>query len=481
MIVEKTSFIVAGAGFGDEGKGSVVDFLVRSNESREVVRYNGGPQAAHHVLIREGKWHCFSQVGSGSFVPGTRTYLSEYMLTNPATLQDELNVLKRKGMPDASERISIHPDCIVVTPLHQLLNQMRESVRGENRHGSVGMGVGEAVRDSRLFASQMLRMGDLTSDVVSRKIRFLWSLKIDQAEQLAAENRHEGAMTALEKFLRDMDQNRLIDGYRALGETFRENIVSRGPDFRNGVVFEGAQGVLLDHKGGFFPHVTKTDSTMSNADRLISEAEHDKATVRKLNVVRAYAHRHGAGPFVTEEPGLSRHLKETFNGHNPWQGAFRVGWFDTLATRYALSLNHRQGMLAVTNLDRLSGFPVIRVCVSYTLEVDCREGDYHAVELDRYFEWHRKRDGTIRITDLICDPERNEDERSRFTELLFRCRPLEFREFPGWNTDISLARFPWSLHSNARRYLGFIGSGKGAGMPIGLVSVGPFGDQKFFL
>lgn len=472
--MDKPIMVVAGAGFGDEGKGAVVDYLTRMFGSETVVRYNGGPQAAHHVILSDRRWHCFSQFGSGTFVPGTKTCLSEYMLANPAMLKDELGILENNGVPDALERISIHPDCVVVTPLHRLLNQMKELIRGDKRHGSVGMGVGEAVKDSDVFASQMLRMGDLTNSAMPGKINFLWAAKIDQAEQLLSEQPHSDAQELFDSFLKSVSPRSLVDGYGVLGEVFKGRIAHRAPDVHGGIVFEGAQGALLDRRGGFPPHVTKTDSTIGNANRLISELNIDETKVEIVNVVRAFAHRHGAGPFVTEEPLLSPYLDDDCNRHNQWQGAFRVGWFDVLATRYALSLNGYRGMLAVTNLDRLAGLPEVRACVSYALE-----GTYRSEELDRYFEWSRMRNGTIRITSLRHDPERSESERARLTELLFRCQPLEYRDFHGWGEEIKTARNLVLLPATALEYLAFIQSKEGVDRPIGLVSVGPLETQKF--
>ena len=141
------SYIVVGLAFGDEGKGSMVDYLARLHGASLVVRYSGGPQAAHTVVLQDGRSHTFTQFGSGSFISDVRTHLSRYMLIEPFAIVNEADVLARILETNRREllgRLTIDPNCLVITPFHWMLNRLREESRGNSNHGSCGMGVGEA-------------------------------------------------------------------------------------------------------------------------------------------------------------------------------------------------------------------------------------------------------------------------------------------------------------------------------------------------
>ena len=150
--------VVVGLGFGDEGKGSVVDALVRRTRVICVVRFGGGPQAAHHVIADDGRAHVFAQVGAGALVPGVATVLGREMVVDPLGLQRELQALRRLGVEAA---VAIDPRCRVVTPWQRGVGRMRELARGDARHGSCGRGVGEAIRDAAWMQGDALLAGDL--------------------------------------------------------------------------------------------------------------------------------------------------------------------------------------------------------------------------------------------------------------------------------------------------------------------------------
>eukprot|EP01001_Neometanema_parovale_P000194 NODE_1020_length_1936_cov_144.322670_g969_i0.p1 GENE.NODE_1020_length_1936_cov_144.322670_g969_i0~~NODE_1020_length_1936_cov_144.322670_g969_i0.p1 ORF type:complete len:244 (+),score=25.14 NODE_1020_length_1936_cov_144.322670_g969_i0:61-792(+) len=140
--------LVAGLLYGDEGKGTTIDFLARQFQASLVVRYNGGPQAMHHVVLPSGIWHCFSQFGSATFVHGVRTLLSKHMVISPPNLMREEQELRESGVTDAITRLHIDRQCRIVTPLHRLVTQIAEILRGAGRHGSTGIGVGVTVEDA---------------------------------------------------------------------------------------------------------------------------------------------------------------------------------------------------------------------------------------------------------------------------------------------------------------------------------------------
>ena len=152
---------VVGLGAGDEGKGASVDALVRRLGLRVVVRHNGGPQAAHHVVREDGVVHCFAQFGAGTLVPGVRTHLSRFMLVEPLGLAREAAALGRIGVGSALQRGTIDVACAVVTPFHRLFGRMQELARGSARHGSCGLGVGSAYVDAHNPRLPTLRFGEL--------------------------------------------------------------------------------------------------------------------------------------------------------------------------------------------------------------------------------------------------------------------------------------------------------------------------------
>ena len=153
---EPQAHIVLGLGYGDEGKGSFVDHLVRKTGARFIVRFNGGAQAAHHVVTEDGREHCFRQFGSGMFVAGTSTILSRYVLIDPPYLLEEAEELAGKSVCYPLERMIVSADAPIITPFNRLLNQMMEVARSGNRHGSCGFGVGLTQRDVEELGSKAL-------------------------------------------------------------------------------------------------------------------------------------------------------------------------------------------------------------------------------------------------------------------------------------------------------------------------------------
>ena len=162
MRQEHQAVIVVGLGFGDCGKGTLTDALVRRHDADLVVRHNGGAQAAHAVVLADGRSHVFHQFGSGTFIPGVGTFLSRHMLVNPLTLFWEEQELREVGVTDAFERLVLDRNALVTTPFHMAANRLREYARGEGRHGSCGLGIGETTADSlELPDTDTLRVGDL--------------------------------------------------------------------------------------------------------------------------------------------------------------------------------------------------------------------------------------------------------------------------------------------------------------------------------
>lgn len=359
------AIVVVDLGFGDAGKGSLVDYYVRRHAAHTVIRFNGGAQAAHNVVTPDGRHHTFAQFGSGTFVPGVRTHLSRYMLVDPVALLAEEAHLRQVGVTDAFPRLTIDPAAPVVTPFQRAANRLRELARGAGRHGSCGMGIGETMADMLEHAELVIRAEDLLHLArVRDKLRDMQAYKRRQVAALAVP-----ASPAAERERVLLDDPHAPEEFATMfAQLARATALAPTADAalrRPGtVVFEGAQGVLLDEWHGFHPYTTWSTTTFANALTLLREA-HFPGIIRRIGAVRAYMTRHGAGPFVTEDTDLACRLPEYHNGHNPWQRDFRVGWPDAVMLRYALDVAGGADELAVTCLDRIAGLSEFRVCERY--------------------------------------------------------------------------------------------------------------------
>jgi adenylosuccinate synthase len=362
--------LTAGLNYGDEGKGSTVDFLCRHHKAYLVVRYNGGSQAAHNVVTRDGaKHHTFSQFGSGTFA-GAKTHLSRYMIVNPIPLIHEADGLMENGVPDPLSLMTIDEEALVTTPFHISANRIREAMR-TGRHGSCGAGVGETMKDF-VEKQESLFVKDLVGSEydLRRKLHRIRDRKIVEMDPIMkGSNNHLAAsewnFLVGEDGKREAAISRIIDYYSLFtskAKVVRPEWLEMMLESSATIVFEGAQGVLLDQDFGFQPYTTWTDCTFGNALKLLDGW---KGEVKKLGIVRAYMTRHGVGPFVTEDTVFDQCSGHDHNKAGEWQGNFRSGAFDLVATAYALKVIGKIDGLVVTNLDRLSNLEWIPVCWAY--------------------------------------------------------------------------------------------------------------------
>lgn len=367
MLVPQAT-IVIDLGFGDSGKGSIIDYRARSSYKPTVVRFSGGAQAAHNVVTADGRHHTFAQFGSGLFA-GARTHLSRFMAVDPLALMKEYEHLAMVGIHDALRRLTIDREATIVTPIHRAANRIREYLRGSGRHGSCGMGIGEAMADSMAFPQCIVRAGDVRKPhVVMEKCAFLQRVKYD-------EFRNE---------LHRLDDPLIADDVRLIiDSTSSEMIATRFSHIAESLcivepqhlavlalegdlLLEGSQGVLLDEWHGFHPYTTWSTTTDAHARTLLDEIGYS-GNVETVGVLRTYLTRHGAGPFPTEERMLSALFPEHHNATGAWQGNFRRGWFDLVMARYALSVS-KVDSIALTHLDYLQNVSRPRVCVGYQTE-----------------------------------------------------------------------------------------------------------------
>lgn len=342
--------------FGDSGKGTTVEALTRQYGFKTIVRFNGGPQAAHTVVRSDGRWHTFRQFGSGSFEPNVRTVCSRFMLIDPAAQMHEAEQLAHLGVPRVFQRLFVDERCLIVTAWHRLLGRIRELDRGDQRHGSTGHGVGEAVRYARLFPDRALRVRHLASlQETNVRLRELKAFAIDQAEQCTFA--HEQSRALFRQMRDELFFWEQCETYLTWHRTRPFHRVEDDAGWRalladEPLLFEGAQGVLLDPVYGFPPHVTKTDVT----DRSLQALEQEwrlPRPVKRLGVLRGYATRHGSGPFLGEEKIFP--LTETHNIENPWQGSMRFGWHHPELLRRSRAALLRLDGVTITCLDQLAG------------------------------------------------------------------------------------------------------------------------------
>lgn len=362
--------VVTGLGYGDEGKGATVDALVRRHQLELVVRHNGGPQAAHHVVAPGGAVHCFAQFGAGTLVPGVRTHLSRFMLVEPLALAREAAALEQLGVVAPLQRLIADRECAVVTPFHRLLGRIQELSRGTGRHGSCGLGVGPAFVDAHNPRQPTLRLAAVVGPLerLRGQLRLIQLMKLDQAEQLEP---RPGTAELLAELARPDLVDLWIDAARPIVAAITidagDHLRSVLRDRPQRVIFEGAQGLLLDAERGFWPYVTPSRTGPEQAEQLLAEAAAPPPL--RLGVLRAYATRHGPGPFVSECAELTAALPERHNQDGPWQGPMRVGHFDLVAARHALELCPQTtdtiDALVFTCLDRLAGRGSLSVCTAY--------------------------------------------------------------------------------------------------------------------
>ena len=357
------AWIVFDLGFGDAGKGATVDFLVRDLKADLVVRHHGGGQAGHNVLTPCGRHHTFSQFGAGSFVPGVRTLLGPEFVFHPGALWMEFLHLKSLGLSDALDRIQIDERARVITPFQQASGRLRELLRGELQHGTCGVGVGEAVMDSihqecdtifvRDFADLSLVVKKLSGQQLRKRLEFKHLPPCDD-ERSQIEY----------QLLSDPDCiERIVELWRPV----IERLCVLSPDAVKGeltsasrIVFEGAQGVLLDQCFGFHPHTTWSDCTPRGAVSLLDGLT---TKVYRMGVVRTYMVRHGPGPFPTYDPDSEWSRMERHNQNGGWQGPLRSGPIDLVLLRYARAACGGADGLALTHFDRVP--EAIPVCRSY--------------------------------------------------------------------------------------------------------------------
>jgi adenylosuccinate synthase len=420
--------VIVGAQWGDEGKGKVVDLLAERADA--VVRFQGGNNAGH-TIVRDGETWKFHLIPSGILYPGKLCIIGNGTVVDPRVLTEEIDGLRSRGVDTSGLRLSANAHLIM--PYHLLLDTAGETKLGRLQIGTTRRGIGPA------YADKASRLGIRVQDLLDEKI-----LKKKIAAAL------DPKRLALRPYTKDpaLDLQRMTEEYLTFGHRLEQYIADTARVVWNSldrgrlVLFEGAQGALLDIDHGTYPFVTSSNPVAGAA--CVGSGVGPKDIDEIWGVAKAYVTRVGAGPFPTElAEEVGEEIRQRGGEFGTTTGrARRTGWLDLVALRYAARINTLTA-LAITKLDVLSGFDRIRVCTSY-------RGAEDAVFED--FPYHQS---------VLHHAT------GRYTEL------------PGWTEDIGECRKPSDLPQAARDYLAFIE--EYLGVPIALVGVGPGRDQVVWM
>jgi adenylosuccinate synthase len=347
------SLVVIGSQWGDEGKGKIVDFL--ANEVHMVVRFQGGNNAGHSVKVGE-ELFALHHVPSGILRPGKIAVIGNGVVIDPGVLIKELEDLESRGVSVKNLRISDRAN--VIMPYHRLLDGAEERMRKGGKVGTTGRGIGPSYSDK--VARLGVRMGDLTDEsVLSEKLEFLVPLKQKILEAYG------------DSSILDLDAIR--NEYAGYGMRLKRHVVDTGAlvddSLRKGkrVLFEGAQGTMLDIDHGTYPFVTSSTTVAGNA--AAGSGISPLALDDVYGVVKAYTTRVGEGPFPTElTDGIGKRIAEKGGEFGTTTGrARRCGWLDLVVTKYSSSLSGFTG-IALTKIDVLGGFDQLKICTHYVLD-----------------------------------------------------------------------------------------------------------------
>lgn len=343
--------VVIGSQWGDEGKGKIVDLL--TDRCQAVVRFQGGHNAGH-TLVLDGDKTVLHLVPSGVMREDALCMIGNGVVLSPTALLDELNTLESRGVP-ARERLRISPACPLILPSHVALDTAREKARGKAAIGTTGRGIGPAYEDK--VARRAVRVADLF-----HRERFAARLGelMDFHNFVLQRYYGRGPVDFQQVLDASLEQARAMKPLVADVTELLSDMHERG----DSVLFEGAQGAMLDIDHGTYPYVTSSNPTAGSA--ATGSGMGPRHIDYVLGVVKAYTTRVGAGPFPTElGDALGRRLAERGAEFGATTGrARRCGWFDAVALRRTIFNNSLSG-LCITKLDVLDGLESIRLCIGY--------------------------------------------------------------------------------------------------------------------
>lgn len=422
-----STVVVVGSQWGDEGKGKITDYLAEKAEV--VARYQGGNNAGHTITIG-GKKFKLHLIPSGIFYSDKICVIGNGMVIDPKALVEELNYLHENGVSTDNLRISDRAH--IIMPYHIKIDKMEEERKGTNKIGTTGKGIGPAYMDKA--ARVGIRMADLLDETEFRK---------RLQRNLEEKNR------LLEKFYETdgFELDDVFNEYIQYKEAIKQYVVDTSVvlndaiDFGKRVLFEGAQGVMLDIDQGTYPFVTSSNPVAGGVT--IGSGVGPTKINHVVGVAKAYTTRVGDGPFPTElNNEIGDRIREVGKEYGTTTGRpRRVGWFDSVVVRHARRVSGITE-LSLNSIDVLTGLEKVKICTAYR---------YNGKVIENY---------------------------PANLNVLAECEPI-YEELPGWNEDITGIRNLNDLPINARHYIERVS--QLTGIPIAIFSVGPNREQTNML
>ncbi len=419
------AIVLIGAQWGDEGKGKVTDLL--GERVQYVVRYQGGNNAGHTVVLPDGRKFALHLLPSGVLTPGCVPVIGNGVVVDPKVLLTEIDGLTERGI--SCDNLLVSADAHLIMPHHRALDRVVERYLGSARSGTTGRGIGPAYGDK--VARTGIRVQDLLDPGILRQ-------KLD----LVLREKNQILFKVYNRKAIDVDA--VVEEYLAYAERLRPYIsdtrleLSKALERGDTVLLEGAQATLLDVDHGTYPFVTSSNPTAGGA--CVGSGVPPTRISQVIGVIKAYTTRVGSGPFPTELfDDNGAHLSKVGAEFGTTTGrARRCGWFDAVVARYAVRVNGITD-LVVTKLDVLSGLEKVPICVGYEI------------------------DGKI-------------VEEMPMTQTAFHHAKPVYEQLDGWWEDISKCRSEEDLPDNARRYVDRIE--QLAGTRVSVVGVGPARDDN---
>ncbi|MGH3520173.1 MAG: adenylosuccinate synthase [Haloechinothrix sp.] len=418
------AIVLIGAQWGDEGKGKATDLL--GDRVQWVVRYQGGNNAGHTVVLPDGQNFALHLIPSGILTPGVTNVIGNGVVVDPGVLLDELAGLEERGVDTGGLLLSA--DAHLIMPYHVAIDKVTERYLGSRKIGTTGRGIGPCYMD------KVARVGVRVQDLLDEKI-------LRQKVEAALELKNQVLVKVYNRKALDPDQ--VTDEVLAAGENFAHRIadtrlqLNKALERGETVLLEGSQGTLLDVDHGTYPFVTSSNPTSGGA--CVGSGIGPGRITTVLGILKAYTTRVGSGPFPTElHDAMGEHLRKVGGEVGVTTGRNRrTGWFDAVIARYSARVNGITDYF-LTKLDVLSGLEKVPVCVGY--------------EVDGF----RSEDMPMTQTDV------------------HHAIPI-YEELPGWWEDISHCRTFAELPANAQAYVERLEELSGARMSA--IGVGPGREQ----
>jgi adenylosuccinate synthase len=410
--------VIVGTQWGDEGKGKIVDLF--SQKADYVVRFHGGNNAGHTVYYKNEKYP-LHLIPCGIFNLKCKVIIGNGVIIDPEVLISEIEMLQ-KALPDFSKRLFVSPRCHLIMPYHKILDRLFEEAKGKSKTGTTGRGIGPTYADKVSYNG--IRLIDFYNPKLLRnKLEMLLMIKNKIINAFG-----EKQLNLDDIFDTELDMFNKLKPY--LKETFKP--IHNAVIAKKNIIFEGAQGAMLDNDWGTYPYVTGSSTVAGNIQAGSSVSP--RAITDITGIMKAYTTRVGSGPFPTElNDSVGENLRKIGGEYGATTGRpRRCGWLDLELVKFAADLNGITD-LVMTKLDVLNSFNTINICIGYTLN-------------------------NKQINYIDCD-----------TEELTKVKPI-YKVMKGWNISLDRIKKFTDLPLAAKIYIKYIS--KFTGVPISMISVG---------